>query len=331
MPKTTLHPKTAPGGPQADSDFDVEQFTPIGSWGVCPSCSLATLGPNMSVANDGNTYYAVGNFFAALYTTTGGADYFDPNAVAGSVGESFTDGNQQVIFEPSRAAFFWVLQSAAPNYHLVLVSLPDGASGCVYDFTPTSLGLPSGDHLLSPDLEYSSNYLYLSFVLLDSGYNFADVGVARISLSPLQACGSVSPSAVVRSDYASFTLGQGATDTMFWLSNDYLSGPTTGNHVRVFFWAESSGGGAQDYYPSNLHLIEDPDTPTQPWSIHYYLGGGNTSSCQCWGYSMARAWNPDELHWVAAGWLYFGSTPEPYVIVFGRGRDHQAYLRWAKA
>ena len=46
---------------------------------------------------------------------------------------------------------------------------------------------------------------------------------------------------------------------------------------------------------------------------------------------MARAWNPDELHWVAAGWYIAGSTGVPYVVVFGRGRDHGAYLRWVRA
>ncbi len=48
-----------------------------------------------------------------------------------------------------------------------------------------------------------------------------------------------------------------------------------------------------------------------------------------WGYTMARAWNPDELHWIAAGWYETsGSSSGAYVVVFGRGRDHQAYLRW---
>jgi hypothetical protein len=446
---------TAPRGPQTDSDFDVENFTVIGSWGICPSdCSVSDQTTDMSVANDGDNYWAVGDYFCAYFNIkNSNTGYCDPVAIASSFGE-YSCCSQQVLYEPSRALFLLSFQTGAG--HLVLYNL--SSMICGYDITPVALGLTASDFLQSPDLEYSANYLYLSFVDSASSSAFVGADVIRIPLSPLQGCGSVVPELVQRSDNASFTLAQGATDTMYWLSNDYLSGPTNGNHVRVFFWPEKSngytyldesitaynflapgsnpdcssqdgtvtnwchgvdstdatlyrsrsgfrgfgapmlgmawpagptnglspfpyvvreyfllanmsykghdnvyspnyavawpslaapttrgyvggtftigggtgtGGSAQDYDPGNLYLIEDPDTPTQPWSTFLIGGVGNADAlCQCWGYTMARAWNPDELHWVAAG-SYVASSRLLYVLVFGRGRDHQAYLRWA--
>ena len=88
-----------------------------------------------------------------------------------------------------------------------------------------------------------------------------------------------------------------------------------------------TGGGAMDFYPANGFLVEDPDTPSQPWSTDLFTGSGNLG--QLGFYNTARAWAPDGLHWIAAGEGGTMSAIAPYVVVFGRGRDHNAYLRWA--
>jgi hypothetical protein len=95
-----------------------------------------------------------------------------------------------------------------------------------------------------------------------------------------------------------------------------------------------SGGGAQDYYPNNGYLIEDPDAPSQPWSTANVGGIGNTSpSCQCWGaYNTARAMTPDGLLWIAGTWNVAPSFgPFLSFSAWWRGRDNNALLQWVHA
>ncbi len=112
-----------------------------------------------------------------------------------------------------------------------------------------------------------------------------------------------------------------------------LVSPTTRGYVgRIFDYGGGVGSGssAQDYYPSYFFLIEDPDTPTQPWSTDFFTANGNGYEDS---FNTARAWNPDQLHWIATGFNVNGTggtaTVVPYVVIFGRGRDHNAYLRWS--
>ncbi len=459
LPRPASH-----AGPLADSDFDVELNQSVSSAGICPACSTAsTLSP--SVANDGKDLWITGDSFAARSTDNGSTwSYLDPSAVASGMGLAIGPG-QQVVYEPSRDTFFWDLtgfggvDNATNGIGLVTAAGTLGGSACEYPLFPPAFGLPTGSFFGLPDIEYSANYLYLSFYA-DAPAQYAGSYVARLPLSPMSpanGCGSVTPQYVSRADIFHFMLAQGATDTMYWMSNYYVSSPANnGNHVRVFFWPENStsytfldktidpfnfftsasppncgsqdgvvtnwcgsidtyegtlyrsragyrgfgapmlgmawtaapvngltpfpyvvryyfllsnmaykghdqiyspnfavtspslaasaqrgyvggvftygggtgtGGSAMDFYPANGFLIEDPDTPTAPWSTDLFVGTGNLGT---WANTnTARAWAPDGLHWIAAGEGGSMAAIVPYLVVFGRGRDHNAYLRWA--
>jgi hypothetical protein len=455
------NPHTAP---RADSDFNVERTAMVSSGGICPTdCSLTTE-MSASAANDGQVIMMTGNYFAAKSMDNGATwSYLDPYTLTGA--PNFCC-DQQVLYEPSRNLMIWELEynafTSSPNNQLTLAVSggTDLASWCFYSFHAADLGVTSGDIFVAPDIEYSANFLYLSFLTADGSFTYVNSSVARLPLSAMRTCVNLTPQIVARSDTLRFTLAQGATETMYWMSNFYLCGgcPTTGNHVRVFFWPEKAngytfqdkpidpfnfvsggvsdcssqdgvvtnwcsqvdstdatlyraragyrgfgapmlgmaweagpvnglttypyvvreyfllanmsykghdnlyswlyavaypslvapttrgyvggivtiGGGmtisgtAYDFYPSGILLIEDPDTPTQPWStVNAFPGYGNANPN--WGdYNTARAWTPDGLHWIVAAWRVNPSAVlEAWVGIFGRGRDHDAYLRWA--
>jgi hypothetical protein len=247
LPKPQSTARTAPGGPQDDSSFEETSRPVEGELCPPPACSLSyALSP--SVANEGKYVLMTGNWFAATSSDFGGSwSALDPFTLTGD--PDFCC-NQQVLYELSRDTMFWELEyfggngSSANQIDLLTALGTSFATSCLYRLPPTSFGLPTGYELDALDIEYSANYLYLSFNAYDTSGNFASSTVARLPLSPMapnNGCASVTPQYVMRTDNFTFTLVQGATDTMYWLSNWYTSGSiTTGNHVRVFFWPEST-------------------------------------------------------------------------------------------
>jgi hypothetical protein len=91
----------------------------------------------------------------------------------------------------------------------------------------------------------------------------------------------------------------------YWaMANPSLAAPTQRGYVGGTFTYGGGGkfnGVTYHLYPTNFFLIEDLDTPSQPWSTAYFSGTGN--GYFPWGdYNTARPWNPDQLHWIAGAW-----------------------------
>jgi hypothetical protein len=454
------NPRTAP---RADSDFDVELNATIPASGVCPTDCLLFPGMDSSVANDGKYLMETGIAFASTSADNGATwSYLDPFTLTGAAHFYPT---QQLLYEPSRDRMFWALTyfntgGLDPTNHITIATSggTDLASWCYYDLHATDVGLGSGDPLIAPQMQYSANFLTLTFGHPFNNAFQGDMTVVRLPLSLLAACsGSITPQYVHRTDTFMPMLAQGATDTLYWGSN---TGPgAIGTTLTVFFWPEKSssytyqtktisaftylnsgtgncasqdavvtnwcanissatgtafrsrsgyrgfgaplisfawvvgptqgvspfpsvvreyfllanmsykgadyvynpnfavtspslsapvargyvggsfmygggtgsGGSAQDYYPGSFLLIEDPDTPTAPWSVNYYLPGQkNTGNLEPFGSTASAPWTPDGLHWIATGLIMNNSnTVEEHVAIFGRGRDHNSYLLWS--
>jgi hypothetical protein len=100
--------------------------------------------------------------------------------------------------------------------------------------------------------------------------------------------------------------------------------------VMSYGGGSGSGGSAVDYYPASLTLLEDTDSPTQPWNTHYVKGTTNSPSAD---WSVRNSIRPDlpagEVFIAAsilAGPLGTAETgPTPYVVTFGRERYADSY------
>jgi hypothetical protein len=80
--------------------------------------------------------------------------------------------------------------------------------------------------------------------------------------------------------------------------------------------------------PGGLVVLKDDISPGQPWAYCFCLGDGGSTS-QSWGdYDLTTAWNPGVGPFITTLWNYDGSTVHPYVTIFGRNRDTQAYNYW---
>jgi hypothetical protein len=465
-PASATTARTAPGGPLGDSAFSVELYSsPLSNGnGICASdCSTFEL-MDASVANAGKEIMMVGNYFAATSTDDGNSwGAIDPYLYFAALGHGHFAGDQQVLYEPSRDRLWWVAEtfngygSSANGLWLLSAAGNNLSAWCGWWLSGPTFGLPSGTWLTLPQIEYSANFLYLTWTSRDGTGGWLNTGLARFPLSSLSLCSFASPSYVLRTDQAYFELAQGATDTMYWASNWYTSGSGNGSAARFYFWGEhtnsytyqdksipayntgvtgdcasqdgvvtdfclrlqprgyalfrsragfkgfgapmlgyfiqagptsssydtcdpfpyveavyfllanmtlkqtenyyncgyavtwpsaaapaqrgyigvefvygggiGTGGSAVDYYPDDFFMILDTDIPNAPGATWFDSGRGNPVD---WGdYTTVRPWNPDQLHWIAAGWYMDGTTAIPEVVIFGKGRDHLSYVHWA--
>jgi hypothetical protein len=91
-----------------------------------------------------------------------------------------------------------------------------------------------------------------------------------------------------------------------------------------------TGGSAVDIYPSILLLLEDTDTPTQPWDAVSVQGTANSPDGN-WSVSNSiRADLPADQVFIATG-TYGSASVVPIVTILGRGRYANSYAYWANA
>jgi hypothetical protein len=461
-------PATAPGGALAENSFDAALYSsPFNNGGICPTDCSTSDEMDASVANAGKYIVVTGNYFFAKSADDGSTySYLDPYTF-GNLPGFF--GEQQVLYEPSHNAMIWEQMhfdgwGSADNGIWLLSSAPnDLTNWCAWFISGPAVGMPSGTILNWPKIEYSANFLYLTWNSFDASDAWVNSGLLRVG--PLSAfssncTGFGSVSYLLRTDQFTFTLGQGATDTMYWASNWYTSGSGNGSAARFYFWGEKTstysyqdksipaynftqaagncasqdgvvtnwcglllpsfdalfrsragfkgfgapmlgyfiqagpnsssygtcdpfpyveavyfllsnmslkqfefyyncgyavtwpsaaaptqrgyigaaffyGGGigtgasAVDYYPAAFYMILDTDVPNAPGSTAFDFGSANTFDGNWGQYLTVRPWNPDQLHWIAADWWMLGTYAIPFVVVFGKGRDHYSYLYWS--
>ena len=81
--------------------------------------------------------------------------------------------------------------------------------------------------------------------------------------------------------------------------------------------------------PGGLIILQDADSPTQPWGYSFVVGGINANSN--WGdYVVTNPWQPGGGPFQTVLWNYNATAGvvNPYYIVWGRGRDKNDYTRW---
>jgi hypothetical protein len=93
-----------------------------------------------------------------------------------------------------------------------------------------------------------------------------------------------------------------------------------------------TGTSAIDTYPGYLTLLEDTDSPTQPWTTTYNAGSRNSPSAD-WSVSNSiRADLPADQVFIAASSVtstVAASGVVPVITIFGRERYSLSYTYWA--
>ncbi len=132
--------------------------------------------------------------------------------------------------------------------------------------------------------------------------------------------------------------------TLTWKQTEYFFSCATPGGVAIAYpsmaapvqrgyiggnFSYGGGLGGVDFYPTNFFSVQDPNAAGAPGSDAFWSGFGNGYDTGWGDYNTVRPWNPDGLHWMAAGWLFSAGTSFPYIFIFGRYRDHNAYLRWS--
>jgi hypothetical protein len=162
-------PTTAPTAPasrlgQARAPGDMQYFV---NSAVTPAGASTSVVAEPSVGNNGKLVFQSGNWYAAISTDHGSTwSHVDPATSFPSVNGGFCC-DQIVIYEPSRDIMIWLLQysrDADDNTHRFAiakgVSDLENLAWCLYDFSPTDVGIPLGYWFDFPDLVVGNNSLY---------------------------------------------------------------------------------------------------------------------------------------------------------------------------
>jgi hypothetical protein len=247
-PAVLTKPVTAPGGAQADSALQIElaHLFFIDS-GFCPTDCFPSDVLDASVANAGKHLMETGNYFVATSATASNSWVgLNPFTFFTNLGHGSFCCEQQVLYEPSRDRMWWEaetsggLGSSANGIWLVNSAGSDLSNWCGMWLSGPDFGLPVGTLLTFPQIEYSANFLYLTWNSYDGTGGWLNTGIARFPLTDFSACSSPTISYFLRTDQFTFALGQGATDTMYFASNWYTSGSGSGSAARFYFWGEHS-------------------------------------------------------------------------------------------
>jgi hypothetical protein len=192
-------------------------------------------------ANGGGVIFATANWTAA-YSTNGGSSFtqVDPTTIFPNDAVGYCC-DQLVHYVPSIDRFIWVLQGT--GYRLASASPADvknsGATAWTYwNLTPGFFGLNApcngGSGLLDyPHISLGDNYIYLSF-----DEECVGLTVARISLSQIQAGGTIT---VEWTDPKNGGPAYGGTVTENTGNEVFWAGQNNTSQMRIFSLAEGSG------------------------------------------------------------------------------------------
>lgn len=169
--------------------------------------------------------------------------------------------DQLVLWAPKQKLWIWLLQysrSGASNIFRVAVSA-DALTWHTWDVTPTDLDATWTTAWFDyPDVELSDQHLWISYNQYDSNNHWLRAIVVRYPLTAVSALANGSTTPMPRehwatSEFGSLRLTTGATDTMWWASNDV--GTST---LHVFGWPDDSAS------------VEQWTVPVDPWSTDDY-------------------------------------------------------------
>ncbi|MFL6796068.1 MAG: FG-GAP-like repeat-containing protein [Xanthobacteraceae bacterium] len=194
-----------------------------------------------SVGTGSDVVFVSSNWDAAYSTDRGATFTFvDPTTTFPSVDGGFCC-DQTVIFARSTGTMIWQLQynstSTKNTYRIAFAQAANVASSgwCYYDFTPQNLGQPNGANFDYPDIALTDTFLYVTARVFPASGNALGTAIWRIPLSTASQCQTINYNYNVFTDAFTFSLAQGATNTMYFFRHLSTS------QERLFNWPDSSG------------------------------------------------------------------------------------------
>lgn len=216
-------------------DFTLFQTTPLN--GVV-SNTFRSIVNEPSLAAAGDRVFFSWNWWAAD-SDDQGASFSGINPFSGPFAAPASNPfccDQVVVHDPANNSLF-LLQQYVENgttgvQRINVDQGTDGTFDCSYDITPQGFGFGAGDWPDFPDMAVGSTFLYHSSNVFDSF--FEGSFVARYPLSELAACDAILNSEVyTNTNYGSFRLTQGASDTM-WFADHFST-----SILRIWNWPDA--------------------------------------------------------------------------------------------
>ncbi len=188
-----------------------------------------------SVANNGNTLFYTGNWYAVRSTNAGGSYTF---ASPWNDFDNFCC-DQDVIYSPKYKIFLWYRQGVADgsgeNYFRLGVSNNNGKTWAFYNISPTDTNSDwAGEWWDYPQIGLTDNYLYICTNMFNAAGDFTRPAILRMPLQGLKQHGSFNYDYMAGEGHSTYTPVMGATNTMYWgthVSNSMLT---------IYAWPENS-------------------------------------------------------------------------------------------
>jgi hypothetical protein len=309
-------PDSSPINPDAGLTFYVNNGLGTSFGYAIPDEPSAAAGSDQAagytILYTGNSYAAVSNDGGSIF------NFMDPYTLFPEENGGFCC-DQRAAYSAGYDLFIWVLTyypDSNTNTVRIAVATPTGAqngSWCYYGFQPSDIGYPNGDFFDYPYLATSNNDLYFSTNVYTVGGSFKQTSILRIPLQPLTTCSGFSynyfndPNGLFN-----YTLGHGATDTMYWASI------YNNSKVRVFSWPESSG--------SITHSDQNV-TSWKPGSSSCDDPAG-TNWCQRSQWKMGAAWIRQSIGDDALGFMWNGAACTDSSCGYSRPQTYIRVLRF---
>ncbi len=221
----------------APGDFVYFRATPQ-TWNTIGTATVA----EPSVGNAGSIIFSTANWYNS-YSLDGGQtfSFVDPRTEFPNLDGGWCC-DQTVVYDRShdqivlQLLYLYSSSTGKGSYRTAFAPASAIGSGswCYYDWNPQSFGLPSGQWLDYPEVALSNNFVWYSANVFNASNAWQSTVIWRIPLGPVSTCSSLGYNWFDVTDRFTFSLAQGATDTMYWFSNNSTSS------LRTYHWAENS-------------------------------------------------------------------------------------------
>lgn len=261
VPGHPIPPPRDSSAPPPSYDGDGEgalSITNLPPSAFCAQCTVSNV-MDPSVAGNGKYLLMTGNSFATD-STFGGVGNAWSALNPYSVSANFCC-EQQVIYEPARNLFLWLLRTSDPgggsptgSGNALVLSVLAGdlhAVNCTYTLTSDQFGMAADQTLAHPDIQYGSDYTYITWDTYNPAANaWENTALVRYPSDQLEECATLSGNFISRTDVFNFALVSGSTEAMNFASQNCVTGCTTGSQMEFYNWPE----GASNYGALTLNV-----------------------------------------------------------------------------
>jgi hypothetical protein len=237
------------GGPQPNAPSTLQIWRNANLLPIIPGgFSSSTNEP--STAMSGRNRFQTGNWYAAYSSNAGNNwTHLSPFTAFPSVDGGFCC-DQDVIYDPSRGMFLWLLQyiksgntvSDNGSFRIAVFNSQtanlSNSGWYTYTFNPTMFGGGGGEWFDYPHLALSNDFLYIAInVFTTTSDTWTRTLIIRLPLGQLRNATTVFPGYWSQSSYFNFTPVQGTKDTMYFASQ------ISNSQMAIFRWPEGPGNG----------------------------------------------------------------------------------------